>query len=190
MIHTERSPKQDLAVMAHWRPGQTRLSNYAKQQTYLENCGLYNSLIEFHKILQSECSKVELNFIMLLEKQTKIINEFKQRVNTKLFKGSFSHYQTRTARLARSELELATSWSRAFSLIYVELRWLNAFSQLNRIAVNKSIVRMANNYLQISDNVLDKRLMIKAMTQYGPTFMAERQTKIIELQKEIVDFYA
>ncbi len=38
---------------------------------------------------------------------------------------------------------------------------------------------MANNYLSIPDNILDKRLMIKAMTQYGPTFMAEKQIKII-----------
>ena len=44
---------------------------------------------------------------------------------------------------------LATSWSRAFSLIYTELKWLNAFSQLNRIAVQKSVLRMAKNYFAI-----------------------------------------
>ena len=49
--------------------------------------------------------------------------------------------------MARSELELATSWSRAFALIYTELKWLNAYSQLNRIAVRKSVARMAKNFL-------------------------------------------
>ena len=109
----------------------------------------------------------------MIEKEAKIIEEFKSRVFSKLKQSEFTHYQTRTARLARNELELATSWSRAFSLIYTELKWLNALAQINRIAVVKTIHRMAKNYLQIQDNIIDKKLMMRAIA-LGPSFMPEK----------------
>jgi hypothetical protein len=76
--------------------------------------------------------------------------------------------------MARSELELATSWSRAFQLIYTEVRWLAKFSQLNRIAVQKSIQKMQKSMLDIPDNVIEKKLMLLALTQWGPTFMPQK----------------
>jgi hypothetical protein len=71
---------------------------------------------------------------------------------------------------------MATSWNRALSLIYTDLKWLNAFSQLNRIAINKTVSRMAKNYLEIQDNVIDKRMILNAIEIWGPTFMPENQT--------------
>jgi len=78
-------------------------------------------------------------------------------------------------------LELATSWSRAFQLIFTELKWLNAFSQLNRIAVQKSLLKLSKHILEIPDNVIDKKLTLKALTEWGPSFMPEKQVKIIDL---------
>ena len=57
---------------------------------------------------------------------------------------------------AKDEFERATSWGRAFGNFYSELKWLNAFASLNRIALQHTVARMTKNYLLISDNLLDK----------------------------------
>lgn len=57
---------------------------------------------------------------------------------------------------AKDEFERATSWGRAFSNYYSELKWLNAFASLNRIALQHAVGRMAKNYLVIPDNLIDK----------------------------------
>jgi hypothetical protein len=61
----------------------------------------------------------------------------------------------------RTQLERATSWSRAFKKIMTELKWLNAFARINTIACQKSLQRMAKNYLVIKDNVIEKYLLLK-----------------------------
>ena len=48
--------------------------------------------------------------------------------------------------------------------------------------MSKSVERMAKNFLEIQDNVLDKKLLMKAQNIYGVHFMPERQVQIIELQ--------
>jgi len=37
-----------------------------------------------------------------------------------------------------------------------ELKWLNAFAMLNKIACEKSLQRMAKNYLVVVDNIIEK----------------------------------
>jgi len=43
-----------------------------------------------------------------------------------------------------------------------ELSWLNSYARLNKIACEESIRRMAKNYLEISDNIIDKMLYKRA----------------------------
>jgi len=69
---------------------------------------------------------------------------------------------TRSDRKARTQLEQATSWGRAFKTIMKELKWLNAFARLNKIACEKSLQRMAKNYLVIPDNIIEKQLLLRA----------------------------
>lgn len=51
-------------------------------------------------------------------------------------------------------------------------------------------MRMAKNFFEIEDNVIEKKLLIRAITDYGPTFMPQKQVKILDLQKGIEEFYA
>jgi hypothetical protein len=138
-------------------------------------------LIEFNEIYSIECRRVEAAFLRLIGEQLTSFEQLKQKVVNKLAKAQFQHEQIRSVRKAKNELEMATSWNRGFTLMYQQLKWLNAFSQLNRIAVNKSVERMAKNFLEIQDNVIDKKLLLKAQCVYGVHFMPERQVQIIEL---------
>ena len=38
---------------------------------------------------------------------------------------------------AKDELEYAVNWQRAFSSIFIHLKWLNAFAKINYIAFQK-----------------------------------------------------
>ena len=53
-----------------------------------------------------------------------------------------------------------------------ELKWLNAFARLNKIACEKALQRMAKNYLQISDNIIEKQLLVRAKTLGCKFFLA------------------
>ena len=70
---------------------------------------------------------------------------------------------------ARTQLELATSWGRAFNQLFTEFKWLNAFARLNVIAAKKSIQRMQKNLLEVKDNVIEKLLLVK-LKEYGYRF--------------------
>ena len=70
----------------------------------------------------------------------------------------------------RTQVEHATSWSRAFQTLLTDLKWLNAFAKLNRIACEKTLKRMAKTYLVISDNVIEKFMLEKTKAQTGKQF--------------------
>ena len=70
----------------------------------------------------------------------------------------------------RTQMEHATSWSRAFQTLLNDLKWLNAFAKLNRIACEKSLKRMVKTYLVIPDNVIEKFMLEKTKAQNGKLF--------------------
>lgn len=70
--------------------------------------------------------------------------------------GGINQRSVKQEKYAKDEFERATSWGRAFGNFYTELKWLNAFASLNRIAIQHSVARMARNYLMIPDNLIDK----------------------------------
>ena len=94
----------------------------------------------------------------------------------------------RTEKESRTQLEYATSWSRAFTKILTDLKWINAFARLNVIACQKSLQRMAKTYLVVQDNIVDKYLLVKTK-EWGERFY-NSQNEIIELQRQIIQFYA
>ncbi len=69
-----------------------------------------------------------------------------------------------------------------------ELKWLNAFARLNKIACEKALQRMAKNYLQISDNIIEKQLLVRAKTLGSKFFLAAPE--INAMQQKIIAFYA
>ena len=54
------------------------------------------------------------------------------------------------------ELEFATNWRRGFTTLYTKLKWLKAFTKINKVAVNRMKEKFASIYFENSDNVIDK----------------------------------
>ena len=86
----------------------------------------------------------------------------------------------------KDELELATSWNRAFITIYTRLRWLQGFSQINLIGIKKLIKRV-RKYLHTRTDIEDHIAKIS-------DFVLEKEfthTDELELIKtNLVSFYA
>lgn len=69
-----------------------------------------------------------------------------------------------------------------------ELKWLYAFARLNKIACEKSLQRMAKNYLVIGDNIIEKQLLVRAKDIGSRFFHAAAEVN--QLQQQIISFYA
>lgn len=59
---------------------------------------------------------------------------------------------------AKDELEFATNWKRSFLDLYKQLKWLNAYAQLNEVACAKILKKFMKNTFEIKDNIIDKNL--------------------------------
>lgn len=59
----------------------------------------------------------------------------------------------------KDELEYATNWRRAFNGIFTHLKWLNAYAEINEIALKKIIEKLMKNIFMLTDNILDKKLI-------------------------------
>lgn len=93
----------------------------------------------------------------------------------------------RSSSQSRTQLEHATNWGRAFTNLLTDLKWLNSYAKLNVVICQKSIQRMAKNYLEISDNVIEKQLLVRTK-QIGHRFFQSKD--IDSLSNDIINFYA
>jgi len=59
---------------------------------------------------------------------------------------------------AKDELEFATNWRRVFIELYQHMKWLNAYSVINEIAMQKILKKFVKEHFEIKDNVIDKNL--------------------------------
>ncbi len=116
----------------------------------------------------------------LLHKKEQELQEFKGRVMQKR-KSSAIKFSFKQEKYAQNEFERATSWGRSFGNFYSELKWLNAFASLNRIAMQHSVGRMSKNYLKIKDNLIDKQLLLRLKQKYCPTLYAQSSGRILLL---------
>ena len=57
-------------------------------------------------------------------------------------------------------MEYAVNWQRAFISIYQNLKWLNAYAIINRIAMTKIIKKFMKTHFEIKDNVINNKLLI------------------------------
>jgi len=85
----------------------------------------------------------------------------------------------------KTKIEYATSWSRAFAQVFVEIKWLNAFAKINRIACEHTLHRMANIMLEVKDNVIEKKLLFLTSSYkfYNPK-------EAFQLKNQLFNFYA
>eukprot|EP00347_Sterkiella_histriomuscorum_P004047 403361947 len=60
---------------------------------------------------------------------------------------------------AKDELEYATNWQRAFTNVYTHFKWLNSFTQINFIALQKQLQKFVKTFFQFPDNIIDKKLL-------------------------------
>lgn len=58
----------------------------------------------------------------------------------------------------KDELEYATNWRRAFSDLYIRMKWLNSYAKINYIAIFKIYKKFMKNYFCLKDNILDKKM--------------------------------
>ena len=161
-------------------------SNTMQAVTYQQ----MNSIQSFVATFIEEAKRVEQVVVDLVHKKEKEIAAFKQRVIRKQRSQNLSGNSIKQEKYAKDEFERATSWGRAFSNYYSELKWLNAFASLNRIAMNHVLIRMAKNYLVISDNLIEKQLLLRCKLKYCPMLYQQSNVKILNLQNELLFQYA
>lgn len=90
-----------------------------------------------------------------------------------------------TTKKVKDELEYATNWQRAFLNLFTRLKWLNAFAQINYIALQKSLKKFMKAYFVLEDNVIDKQIQKYINDQ---TFTSKKNVKnVIE---QIIECYA
>ena len=137
-----------------------------------------------------EARRVESVLTELLRKKEKEIADFKARLKRKQQSQMLTGVSIKQEKYAKDEFERATSWGRAFSNYLSELRWLNAFALLNRVALKNALFRMQKNYLQIPDNLIDKQLLLRCKTKYCPVMYSQSDFVIMNLQNDLLYFYA
>ncbi len=54
------------------------------------------------------------------------------------------------------ELEYATNWRRGFTTLYTKLKWLKAFTRINKAAVLRMKEKFTDIYFEHPDNIIDK----------------------------------
>ena len=65
----------------------------------------------------------------------------------------------RQVKYLKDEFEFATNWRRVFMNIYQHLKWLNAFAEINYIAMQTIIKKFIKEHFEINDNMIDKGLL-------------------------------
>ena len=50
------------------------------------------------------------------------------------------------------------NWKRVFENIWMQIRWLISFGQINELALRKIMKKFLKNFLMLKDNTLDKKL--------------------------------
>ena len=50
------------------------------------------------------------------------------------------------------------NWKRVFENIWIQIRWLISFGQINELALRKILKKFQKNFLMVPDNTLDKKM--------------------------------
>jgi len=74
---------------------------------------------------------------------------------------------------------------RVFHSLFVHVRWLNAFSKINFIAIQKIIRKYSKTFFILKDNVISHKMLI-----YVEKKELVKRQKVLALKLRIIDFYA
>jgi len=69
--------------------------------------------------------------------------------------------------------------------LFVHVRWLNAFSKINFIAIQKIIRKYSKTYFILKDNVVSHKMLV-----YVEKKEIVKREKVLALKQRIIDFYA
>lgn len=58
----------------------------------------------------------------------------------------------------KDEFEHMVNWKRVFEQIWVQIRWLISYGQINELALKKILKKYVKNYFAIKDNTLKNKL--------------------------------
>jgi len=62
---------------------------------------------------------------------------------------------------AKDEFQIATNWRRIFSDLYRKMKWLNAYAEINMMAIKKIMQEFMEVHFDLKDNVINKNIMNK-----------------------------
>ena len=86
---------------------------------------------------------------------------------------------------AKDEFEFATNWQRVFTDLYIELKWLNSYGQLNEIAIQKIFKKFSKEFLDSKDGIIDTNLknLLKAKN-------FTKRSQLHFLINDLIEFFA
>ena len=58
----------------------------------------------------------------------------------------------------KDEFDQMTDWKRIFEKIWRETRWLISYGEINELALRNVSKKFVNNFFQIKDNTIQKKL--------------------------------
>lgn len=61
-------------------------------------------------------------------------------------------------RRVKDEFDHMINWQRVFESIWMQIRWLKSYNQINELALKKILKKFMKNYFKIKDNTIKKKL--------------------------------
>eukprot|EP00347_Sterkiella_histriomuscorum_P000531 403375494 len=162
------------------------------QMTQIDFNNLKNGLGQNQSInpqQEIENEKENIRLIKQISSLTQNINQNDNRLNkvhsTVVQKNQFMRIDAQLISFVKDELEYATNWRRAFSDLYIRMKWLNAYAKINYIAIFKIYKKYQKNYFCLKDNIIDKK-----MTNLIKSYSFADKKLVFNLVNDLIGFYA
>lgn len=66
--------------------------------------------------------------------------------------------KVKAASRTKDEFEHMVNWKRVFEHIWIQIRWLISYGQINELALKKILKKYLKNYFAIKDNTIKARI--------------------------------
>lgn len=103
-----------------------------------------HAIEQYYQRITYKAGEDELTFLQ--------ISEMKQLEHSRIFTKNTS------TKGAKDDFDYMTNWSRLFEDLYQRIKWLKNFSNINHVAIFKTIDKFMPNYFGVEDNTLGKQL--------------------------------
>ena len=93
-------------------------------------------------------------------------------------------------RAVKDEFDHMINWQRVFESIWMQIRWLRSFNQINELALKKILKKFMKNYFKIKDNTIKKKLeqIVESKEFNRKESQSNRDLRI--LTEGVLKFYA